>query len=79
MERDALIAHGMAFAVNDRLMNVSDLSEGIVCSKCGGILAAFPKQPVNFCNKCGETGVTVKMPFVVRYLANELAAMKIKL
>ena len=43
MERDALIAHGMAFAVNDRLMNVSDLSEGVVCSKCGGILAAFHK------------------------------------
>lgn len=41
MERDSLISHGMAFAVNDRLMNVSDLSEGVVCVKCGGILGAF--------------------------------------
>lgn len=80
MERDALIAHGIAFAVNDRLMNVSDISEGLVCTKCGGILTTFKKENLNYCNACAEdSAVKVKIPFVLRYLVNELAAMKIKL
>ena len=41
MERDALLAHGVAFCLHDRLMNCSDYSEGYVCRKCGSILSAF--------------------------------------
>ncbi|KAJ2037752.1 hypothetical protein H4S04_002683 [Coemansia sp. S16] len=39
MERDALIAHGAAYFLQDRLMNCSDYSLAYVCRTCGSILA----------------------------------------
>ncbi|KAJ1884753.1 DNA-directed RNA polymerase I subunit RPA2 [Kickxella alabastrina] len=39
MERDALIAHGTAYFLQDRLMNCSDYSLAYVCKCCGSILA----------------------------------------
>jgi len=35
MERDSLISHGVAFCIQDRLLNCSDLSDGVICNKCG--------------------------------------------
>ncbi|KAJ2668020.1 hypothetical protein IWW42_005519 [Coemansia sp. RSA 1085] len=39
MERDALIAHGSAYFLQDRLMNCSDYSLAYVCKCCGSLLA----------------------------------------
>jgi DNA-directed RNA polymerase beta subunit len=39
MERDALIAHGTAFLLQDRLMNCSDYSTCWVCRTCGSIIS----------------------------------------
>ncbi|KAJ2812164.1 hypothetical protein FBU31_007642, partial [Coemansia sp. 'formosensis'] len=39
MERDALIAHGAAYFLQDRLMNCSDYSLAYVCRTCGSILS----------------------------------------
>ncbi|KAJ1950137.1 hypothetical protein FBU59_000821 [Linderina macrospora] len=39
MERDALIAHGAAYFLQDRLMNCSDYSLAYVCKCCGSMLA----------------------------------------
>lgn len=39
MERDALIAHGTAFLLQDRLMNCSDYSTAWVCRTCGSIIS----------------------------------------
>jgi DNA-directed RNA polymerase I subunit RPA2 len=39
MERDALLAHGTSFLLQDRLMNCSDYSTAWVCSKCGSIVS----------------------------------------
>jgi len=38
MERDALIAHGTSFLLQDRLMNCSDYSTAWVCRTCGSII-----------------------------------------
>jgi DNA-directed RNA polymerase I subunit RPA2 len=43
MERDALIAHGISYALHDRLLNCSDYSEGYVCKKCGNMLSSYSK------------------------------------
>lgn len=42
MERDSLLAHGVAFVLQDRLMNCSDYSKALVCTGCGSILSPIP-------------------------------------
>ncbi|KAK8139861.1 DNA-directed RNA polymerase I subunit RPA2 [Apiospora sp. TS-2023a] len=42
MERDALLAHGTAFLLQDRLMNCSDYSRSWICRKCGSFLSVQP-------------------------------------
>ncbi|KAI4129093.1 MAG: hypothetical protein LQ338_002391 [Usnochroma carphineum] len=42
MERDALLAHGCAFLLQDRLMNCSDYCRAWVCRPCGSFLSTQP-------------------------------------
>lgn len=42
MERDALLAHGTAFLLQDRLMNCSDYTKTPVCRTCGSFLSTTP-------------------------------------
>lgn len=42
MERDALLAHGTAFLLQDRLLNCSDYTKACVCRACGSFLATQP-------------------------------------
>ena len=101
MERDALLAHGVAFCLHDRLMNCSDAHVAKVCGTCGSLLSVSANirrsdhmmgkesgEGVNFnfdkkwnCQICESSeGVRdVKLPYVYRYLSNELAGMGIKL
>ncbi|ORY90187.1 hypothetical protein BCR35DRAFT_287430 [Leucosporidium creatinivorum] len=39
MERDALLAHGTSFLLQDRLMNCSDYSTAWVCRSCGSMVS----------------------------------------
>lgn len=81
MERDSLLAHGGAFMLYDRLFQCSDYSEGYVCSQCGSILTTFLKKwsEQSTCYICKIPAHKVSLPYVLRYLTNELAAMNIKL
>jgi DNA-directed RNA polymerase I subunit RPA2 len=89
MERDALVAYGVAGILKERLLESSDYSVGFVCSLCGDLLAAFEKNNELFkrkdlqCLLCkGQKGGKVKqveIPYILRYLTNELAAMNIKM
>ncbi|KAJ1331189.1 DNA-directed RNA polymerase I subunit RPA2 [Microdochium nivale] len=42
MERDALLAHGTAFLLQDRLMNCSDYTRSWICRTCGSFLSIQP-------------------------------------
>ncbi|CAB4021290.1 DNA-directed RNA polymerase I subunit RPA2-like [Paramuricea clavata] len=93
MERDALLAHGTSFLLQDRLMDCSDRSVGHVCVKCGSLLSPIFDKPASemaavasnvtrkwSCKIC-ETSEDIKvlsLPYVFRYLVAELGAMNIK-
>jgi DNA-directed RNA polymerase I subunit RPA2 len=120
MERDALLSHGVAFCLQDRLMHCSDAHIAHVCGKCGGLLtvyqhakttansttttnsnssttaSAFEVAEVSFdgqgnsnfrasmkqtCRICKTSDYVrpILLPYVFRYLSNELAAMGIKM
>ncbi|KAG8532640.1 DNA-directed RNA polymerase I subunit RPA2 [Bacidia gigantensis] len=42
MERDALLAHGCAFLLQDRLLNCSDYRREWICKTCGSFLSVQP-------------------------------------
>ncbi|EIE18403.1 beta and beta-prime subunits of DNA dependent RNA-polymerase, partial [Coccomyxa subellipsoidea C-169] len=100
MERDALLAHGAAYLLHDRLHTSSDYAVMDACASCGSILTPLlrPAQTTNVgahllasqgvpkkigqvvCRAC-ETGramTRVALPYVLKYLVTELAAMNIK-
>jgi DNA-directed RNA polymerase I subunit RPA2 len=69
MERDALIAHGTSFLLQDRLMNCSDYSTAWVCRNCGSLITLGFDQSLGndetgkeYCRVCDkeEDGVKVE-------------------
>uniref|UniRef100_A0A1A9WUR2 DNA-directed RNA polymerase subunit beta n=1 Tax=Glossina brevipalpis TaxID=37001 RepID=A0A1A9WUR2_9MUSC len=90
MERDALIAHGAAFLLQDRLFHNSDKTQALACHTCGNILSAqeksikrsnvgrFEAMP-NTCRLCGNSGELgyIEIPYAFKYLVAELAAVNI--
>jgi DNA-directed RNA polymerase I subunit RPA2 len=91
MERDSLLAHGISFTLQDRLMNCSDYSQCHVCKGCGSILSPM-QVPINnslvpsrgqriTCLTCGDGSKIeiIAVPYVFRYLCTELVAMNVKL
>lgn len=62
MERDALIAHGTSFLLQDRLMNCSDYSTAWVCRTCGSLISlgyddvSLGEQVIGIAGKLRPTG-----------------------
>ena len=78
MERDALIAHGTASLLRDRLLLSSDADKALVCRWCGSLLA-MQEGAETSCRLChSSTPSTVTIPYVFRYLLAELAAVNLK-
>ncbi|XP_030355304.1 DNA-directed RNA polymerase I subunit RPA2 isoform X3 [Strigops habroptila] len=90
MERDALLAHGTSFLLQDRLFNCSDGSIAYVCTSCGSMTSPVLEKQPHFssmpssrrysCSICSEVDAieVVPVPHVFRYFVAELAAMNIK-
>ena len=88
-----MLAHGISQTVNERLFHSSDRSDAYICNKCGYMLSCFKKkekksgsslqevfEESTYCTNCkGEDCSRVPMPYVMKYLVNELAAMNIRL
>lgn len=83
MERDALISHGATAIIKERLMEVSDKFEVVICVECGHIAVANMKTGVITCGVCktdssskdptkrGEFG-RITIPYVFKYLIHLL-------
>jgi len=95
MERDSLLAHGTSFLLHDRLLNCSDEHKALVCARCQSIIAPHmrPRKgnptgsganmgAVCTAEECRGQAckvVTVRIPYVLTYLAAELAAMNVRM
>jgi len=89
MERDALVSHGAAFVMNDRLLNCSDACITQICKTCGksvGVYlvsgsSGFKSKNIWKCKICQDKSevVPIQLPYVYNYLTAELAAMNISL
>jgi DNA-directed RNA polymerase I subunit RPA2 len=87
MERDSLLAHGASFMLHDRLMNCSDAHKAFVCAACGSVISPLIKpasvdvpQARVICTYCdsAEAIRVLNLPYVYRFLTNELSAMNIR-
>lgn len=74
MERDAMIVHGVSRFLKERLFDMSDPFNVIVCSICGMISASQSE-----CKGCKEDKLyTINIPYAAKLLFQELNAMGIK-
>jgi DNA-directed RNA polymerase I subunit RPA2 len=91
MERDSLLAHGISFTLQDRLMNCSDYSQCHVCKKCGSILSTMQVPIIQnnlpsrgeriickYCNSGSHIDI-IAIPYVFRYLCAELVSMNVRI
>ncbi|ORD94464.1 RPA2 [Enterospora canceri] len=75
MERDALIAHGAAGLLIDRLVDSSDRTVFQYCYSCKSIMFS---SRTSQCKCGGRRHKNVVMPYVFKYLLAELMSMNIK-
>ncbi len=75
MERDALVAHGVASVINERLFKVSDPFKIPVCKKCEIMVANETS-----CQSCKENDIKwVTIPYASKLLFTELNTLLLKL
>ena len=75
MEKDCMISHGVSRFLNERLFDLSDHFQILVCEQCGCI----PNNPKR-CYQCDQDRITyVDMPYACKLLFQELMAMGIKI
>ena len=91
MERDAMVSHGAAFVVEDRLLGQSDYAKIPICEKCSTVamgrappdqcaLVIGRNEHSGYCMKCRAAGTVYKtpMPFAAKLFATELQATNVR-
>jgi DNA-directed RNA polymerase II subunit RPB2 len=86
MERDALLAHGLAKFIKEKLIDNSDPFTTYVCDKCGLFAQRFDKKEnksyateddVYYCASCNNHNdiSKIKIPYAFKLFLHELTAM----
>jgi DNA-directed RNA polymerase II subunit RPB2 len=87
-ERDAFIAHGLAFFLKERLMDVSDIYWVYICGKCGLFAQRIKRtntrnrlsaNDVYQCVSCNNSSLMhkIRVPYAFKLMLQELMAMSI--
>ena len=79
MERDCVVAHGMAEFTKERLMECSDAFSCYTCKDCGLLAIANPEQSIWACRGCNNTTnfSHINIPYATKLLLQELETMSI--
>lgn len=88
MERDSLLAHGLALFLKEKMVDTSDAYSTYVCDKCGlfaqrlyrkGNQSHATSKDVYFCPSCRNyTEISkVLIPYAFKLLIQELMSMNI--
>jgi DNA-directed RNA polymerase II subunit RPB2 len=79
MERDAIISHGAAGFLKERLMDQSDAYEICVCQKCGYMAVNDAQRNIMICTMCksSEHTTEITIPYACKLLFQELMSMNI--
>ena len=77
MERDCVIAHGMAEFTKERLMECSDAFRCFSCKDCGLIPLGNPVEGIWNCRGCGNSTnfSPIEIPYAYKLLLQELESM----
>jgi DNA-directed RNA polymerase II subunit RPB2 len=76
MERDAMISHGAASFLKDRLFHQSDAYRVHVCDTCGLFATGDLKNNRFYCKSCNTPNVSqVELPYATKLLFQELTAI----
>ena len=76
MERDAMISHGAASFLRDRLFYNSDAYQVHVCKLCGLFAVGDIKNKKYYCKSCNSPEVVVTtLPFATKLLFQELTSI----
>ena len=81
MERDALIAHGIALFAKEKLLDNSDAYKTYICGKCGLIAQRFVKDDETtnsyYCHQCNNHNDINKViiPYAFKLLIQECMSM----
>jgi DNA-directed RNA polymerase subunit B' len=78
MERDCLIGYGASMLLRERLLEESDRTFELVCSKCGGIGVHDHIKNIDYCPLCESSQLhQVEMSYAFKLLLDEIKALGI--
>ncbi|QLJ52987.1 MAG: DNA-directed RNA polymerase subunit B' [Candidatus Fermentimicrarchaeum limneticum] len=77
MERDCLIGHGASMLLKERMLEESDKTTELICSKCGSVAVTDHIRNKSYCPLCGEADELyhIEISYAFKLLLDEIKAI----